>query len=146
MIRSAIVDKEIDIAALIDELRSSEVGALSVFIGTVRETSEGRRVTRLEYDAYRAMAESELTAITTEAFEQFGVQALVAEHRVGQLEVGEVSVVIVSAHAHRAAAMECTRFVIEEIKKRVPIWKREHFVDGTREWIDPTPRAEASAS
>ena len=145
MIRSAIVDREIDISSLIDEVRSTDAGAVSIFIGTVRETSDGRPVTGLEYEAYQAMAEKELAAILNEAARQFNIGALVAEHRVGQLDVGDVSVVIAAAHAHRAAAMDCTRLVIEEIKKRVPIWKRERFADGTREWVDPT-RIGVSAS
>lgn len=138
MIRSTITDREIDIASLITEVRSTVAGAISVFIGTVRETSDGRSVTYLEYESYHAMAEGELATIVEEAARQFGINSLVAEHRVGELEVGDVSVVIASAHAHRAAAIDCTRFVIEEIKKRVPIWKCEHFADGTREWVDPT--------
>ena len=144
MIRSAIVDHPIDPSSLIAEVRSDDVGAVSVFIGTIRDTSEGRPVNKLEYEAYQAMAESELSGIVHEAAVKFGVDALIAEHRVGELDVGEVSVVIASAHAHRAAAIDCTRFVIEEIKKRVPIWKRERFADGTREWVDPTARAEVS--
>lgn len=145
MIRSAIVKREIDLASAIDEVRSTSSGAISVFIGTVRETSDGRSVTALEYEAYQAMAERELAAIVAEAATQFDIAALVAEHRVGELALGDVSVVIASAHAHRAAAIDCTRMVIEEIKKRVPIWKREHFADGTREWVDPT-QVGASAS
>lgn len=145
MIRFAIVDHPIDPSSLIAEVRSNDAGAVSVFIGTIRDTSEGRSVNKLEYEAYQAMAEAELSRIVHEAAARFGVDALIAEHRIGELDVGEVSVVIVSAHAHRAAAIDCTRFVIEEIKKRVPIWKREHFADGTREWVDPTARAEASA-
>ena len=145
MIRSAIVDRDIDVASLIGEVRSADTGAVSVFIGTVRETSEGRSVALLEYEAYQAMAKSELGVIVSEAADQFGISALVAEHRIGQLAVGDVSVVIASAHAHRAAAIECTHYVIEAIKKRVPIWKREHFSDGTREWVDPAAHAEVSA-
>jgi len=138
MIRSAIVRREIDLQALVSEVRSADAGAVSVFMGTVRDTSDGRSVTRLEYEAYQAMAENELTAIADEAARRFGIAALVVEHRIGELDVGDVSVAIASAHPHRSAAMECTRFVIEEIKKRVPIWKREHFADGTSEWVDPT--------
>lgn len=146
MIRSAVVDHEIDIAGLIATVRSDDTGAVSVFIGTVRDTSDGRSVTKLEYDAYRTMADRELSTIVGEAVEHFGVQSVVAEHRIGELTVGDVSVVIASAHAHRAQAMECTRFVIEEVKKRLPVWKREHFVDGTRQWVDPRARAEASTT
>ena len=146
MIRSAIVDHAIDPAAAIAEVRTDDVGAISVFVGTVREVSDGRVVTQLEYDAYQSMAETELAAIVSEAAQRYDIASLVAEHRVGNLGVGDVSVVIASAHAHRALAIQCTHFVIEEIKKRVPIWKREHFADGTRQWVDPTARAEASAS
>ena len=145
MIRSAIVEREIDIPAVIDSVKSNDAGAVSVFIGTVRDVSDGRGVARLEYEAYRAMAERELAAIVDEAVDRFAVRSIVAEHRVGELVVGEVSVAIASAHAHRSAAIECTHFVIEEIKKRVPIWKREHFADGTQEWVDATARMEAPA-
>ena len=145
MIRSAIVDREIDLTGLIAEARSDGAGAVSVFIGTVRDLSEGRSVERLEYDAYRAMAESELADIVREASERFEISAIVAEHRVGELSVGDISVAIASAHAHRSAALECTRFVIEEIKKRVPIWKRERFVDGTSEWVDPSAHTRVAA-
>jgi molybdopterin synthase catalytic subunit len=146
MIRSAIVDREIDPSSLIAEVRSNAAGAVSVFIGTVRDVSEGRGVIRLQYDAYLAMAESELATIVHEAAARYDIMCLVAEHRVGELSVGEVSVAIAAAHAHRTAAIECAQFVIEEIKKRVPIWKREHFVDGTREWLDPTARAGATST
>ena len=145
MIRSAIIEHEIDIAVLIDTVRADDAGAVSIFVGTVRDVSDGRGVAKLEYEAYRAMAERELAAIVNEGVEKFGVRSIVAEHRVGQLSVGDVSVAIASAHAHRTAAIECTQFVIEEIKRRVPIWKREHFTDGTQEWVDPAARGEAPA-
>ncbi|MEO8909372.1 MAG: molybdenum cofactor biosynthesis protein MoaE [Gemmatimonadaceae bacterium] len=138
MSRSAIVVSEIDVAALIGEIRSASFGAVSSFIGTVRDVSDGRRVTAIEYSAYSAMAESELQRIVDEAEKRFGVSALVVEHRTGLLELGDVSVAIVAAHEHRSPALECTKFVIEEIKKRVPIWKMEHYEDGMREWVDPT--------
>lgn len=138
MIRAAIVTREIDPAALIAEIQSSEFGAVSLFAGTVRDTKDGRSVTSLDYTAYTAMAESELTAILGEAADRFGVTAIVAEHRTGPLSLGDVSIAIAAAHAHRAPAMDCTRFVIDEVKQRVPIWKLEHYADGGREWVDPT--------
>ena len=76
--------------------------------------------------------------IAREAADRFGVTSLIVEHRIGVLSLGETSVAIAAAHAHRAPAFDCTRYVIEEIKKRVPIWKMEHYIDGTREWVDPT--------
>ena len=138
MKRAAIVTGPIDPAMLISEVQSAEFGAVSVFIGTVRETSDGRSVTGIDYTAYTAMAESQLAEILSEAAERLGVGSIVVEHRVGTLALGDVSVAIATAHAHREPAIECTRFVIEEIKKRVPIWKLEHYVDGGREWVDPT--------
>ena len=126
------------------EVQSTEFGAISVFAGTVRDTNDGRSVTAIDYSAYTSMAESELESILAEAQERFGVMEIVVEHRVGTLAHGDVSVAIVAAHAHRAPALDCTRFVIEEIKKRVPIWKREHYADGAREWVDPTARGVAT--
>ena len=138
MSRAAIVTREIDVAALMAEVQSNDFGAVSVFAGTVRDVNDGRGVSAIDYSAYTSMAESELASIIADAENRFGVSAIVIEHRVGTLGIGDVSVAIVAAHAHRAPALDCTRFVIEEIKQRVPIWKREHYTDGTREWIDPT--------
>jgi molybdopterin synthase catalytic subunit len=146
MSRAAIVTREIDVAALMAEVQSRDFGAVSVFAGTVRDVNDGRSVSAIDYSAYTSMAESELAGIVAEAEDRFGVSALIVEHRVGSLAIGDVSVAIVAAHSHRAPALDCTRFVIDEIKHRVPIWKREHYADGSREWIDPTaPRGIATA-
>ena len=138
MRRVAIVSREIAPAALIAEVQSAEFGAISLFVGTVRETNDGHTVAAIDYSAYTEMAESELEKIIAEAEDRFSVTALVVEHRVGALALGDVSVAIAAAHAHRGPVLEATRFVIEEIKKRVPIWKLEHYIDGGREWVDPT--------
>ena len=138
MKRAAVVTRAIDPTAIIAEVQAAEFGATSVFLGTVRDTNDGRSVSAIDYSAYTAMAESELVRILVEAEERFGVRSIVVEHRVGALALGDTSVAIAAAHAHRAPAIECTRFVIEEIKKRVPIWKLEHYADGGREWVDPT--------
>ena len=140
-----MITREIDPASLINEVGSPQYGAISLFIGTVREVNDGRSVTAIEYSVYKSMADAELERILDEAEERFGVSALVVEHRIGLLGLGDVSVAIAAAHAHRAPALDCTRYVIEEIKKRVPIWKKEHYVDGTREWVDPTRAAQASS-
>jgi molybdopterin synthase catalytic subunit len=144
MRRVSILTGEIDPASLINEVSSPKYGAISLFVGTVREVNEGRSVSAIEYSAYKAMASAELERILDEAEAQFGVSALVVEHRIGLLGLGEVSIAIAAAHPHRSPALDCTRFVIEEIKKRVPIWKKEHYADGTREWVDPTRAAQAS--
>jgi len=142
MRRSALVASPIDPAALIAEVSTQECGAVSVFLGTVRDITEGRAVDAIDYSAYAAMAEAELARIVSEAGERFDVASLVVEHRIGSLSLGEVSVAIVAGHAHRAPALDCVRHVIDEIKKRVPIWKMEHYADGTRDWVDPTRASE----
>ncbi len=142
----ALVARAIDPAALIEKIASVGYGAISLFAGTVRDTNDGRAVTAIDYSAYNSMAESQLEQIAAEAEDMFGVSALIVEHRIGLLSLGEVSVAIAAAHAHRAPALDCTRYVIEEIKKRVPIWKMEHYVDGKREWVDPTASSGAATT
>ncbi|MDQ6689899.1 MAG: molybdenum cofactor biosynthesis protein MoaE [Gemmatimonadota bacterium] len=144
MKRSSVVTREINPGSLIKEVASPQSGGIVVFIGTVRDVNDGRAVSSIEYSAYEAMAKSELDQILDEAVKRFGVSDLVVEHRIGSLELGEVSVAIAVAHPHRAPAFDCTRYVIEEIKTRVPIWKMEHYADGTREWVDPTRSEQAS--
>ena len=133
--RAEIVHRAIDPAALIAEVASTASGATSVFIGTVRDVNEGRSVTGLEYTAYEAMALRELRAIIAEAGARVGTERIAVEHRIGSLELGEASVVIAVSHPHRGEALDATRFIIEELKRRVPIWKRELYADGTREWV-----------
>lgn len=136
--RAAIVRDPIDPAAVLVEVASPANGASILFVGTVRETNEGRTVRGIEYAAYETMALRELEAIVGDAASRFGTDDVVVEHRIGRLALGEASVAIGVAHAHRAQAYDASRFIIEEIKRRVPIWKREEYADGTREWIDPT--------
>jgi molybdopterin synthase catalytic subunit len=135
-IRTAIVRGAIDVAALLAEVESTANGATILFLGYVREMNDGRAVTGIEYSAYGEMAERELAAIASECAEQFGIAHLVAEHRLGALELGDVSIAIVAAHPHRAEAYEASRFVIEEVKRRLPIWKREGYTDGASEWVN----------
>jgi molybdopterin synthase catalytic subunit len=134
----AIVTAPIDVGGLLSRAQAPGVGAVSLFLGTVRDLNDGRPVSGMEYEAYAPMAESELRAIAEETCGRFAGLRLVVEHRVGTLEIGEASVAIVASHAHRAQAMDAAREVIESLKQRVPIWKREHYLSGEREWIDPT--------
>jgi molybdopterin synthase catalytic subunit len=145
MTRTAIVTRAIDATALIAEVASDANGATSLFLGTVRDVNDGRAVAGMEYTAYDAMASRELERIVSEAAEKFGGVTMVVEHRVGALALGDVSVAIAASHSHRRDALEATRFVIEELKRRVPIWKREHYTDGTREWVDPSSSITPSA-
>jgi molybdopterin synthase catalytic subunit len=143
--RVAIVPTPLDPAALLAEVAGVANGASILFVGTVRDVNDGRPVSGIEYTAYESMAARELDSIVSEAASRFGTHDIVVEHRIGQLGLGEASVVIAVAHAHRAQAYDASRFMIEELKRRVPIWKREEYLDGTREWVDPTgARAEVT--
>jgi molybdopterin synthase catalytic subunit len=141
--RAALVRRPIDPAALLGEVHRFGNGGAVLFVGTVRDVNDGRSVTGMDYAAYEAMAAREVTAIANEAVERFGTVDVVVEHRLGSLEVGETSVAVAAAHRHRGPAFEAARYVIEELKRRVPVWKLEHYVDGTREWVDPTATAPA---
>lgn len=136
--RTAVVERPLDPSALLAEVASVANGATVLFVGTVREVNEGRAVAGIDYAAYSAMAESELAAIARQAGAEWNTSDVVVEHRIGTLALGEASIAIAVAHPRRAAAFDAARMIIEEVKRRVPIWKREHYADGTREWIDPT--------
>jgi molybdopterin synthase catalytic subunit len=135
MMRAGIVDGEIRTAALISEVAATGNGATSIFLGMVRDVNDGREVEGIEYSAYDDMAVAEIRRILEEAAARFGVEHAVVEHRVGVLAVGDVSIAVVVASPHRAAALEATRYIVDETKKRAPIWKLEHYADGTREWV-----------
>jgi molybdopterin synthase catalytic subunit len=140
---ASLVRAPIDPIAVIRSVSNPGNGAVLLFLGAVRQVNDGRDVTGIDYAAYEAMAQRELEAIVTEAAGKFGSSDVAVQHRLGELGVEEISVAIAVGHAHRDAAYSVSRFVIEELKRRVPIWKREHYTDGTREWVDPTGRASA---
>ena len=140
---AAIVRAPIDPLSLVSRVSGPANGAVLLFLGAVRQVNEGRPVTGIDYAAYEQMALRELNAIVVEGATRFGTDDVAVEHRLGTLAVEEVSVAIAVGHAHRDAAYELSRWVIEELKRRVPIWKREHYADGTREWVDPPGRVGA---
>jgi molybdopterin synthase catalytic subunit len=140
MSAARLTSEPIEVATLIRDVTADERGAVSLFLGTVRNTNEGRAVDGIDYTAYDAMAVSEMNRIADEATQQFEGVAVLMTHRTGTLRVGDVSVAIACAHAHRAPALDANRYVIEQLKQRVPIWKREHYLDGTSEWVDPSGR------
>jgi len=113
-------------------------GAVVVFDGIVRDNTRGRKTLYLDYEAYEEMAEKQMAELATEAGRQFGVRGVTIVHRLGRLIIGETSVLIVVASAHRAAAYEASRWLIDTLKKTVPIWKKETFVDGVV-WADGEP-------
>jgi molybdopterin synthase catalytic subunit len=137
-VRTAIVEHRIDGSALLDEVAQHRNGASILFVGSVRDRSDGSPVTALDYSAYTEMAETELAAIVLEASERWSTPDIVVEHRIGSLALGDASVAIAVGHPHRAEAYEASRYIIEELKRRLPVWKREHFVDGRAEWVNAT--------
>lgn len=141
MIRTEISQFPIAFSALDAEASVEGSGALATFIGVARASSSthaGRVVMRLEYEAYVPMASRELRAIADECVSTFGALRCTAIHRIGVLEIGDIAVAIAVWTAHRAEAFGGCRYIIEEIKKRIPIWKREVFIDGTA-WADGYP-------
>ena len=129
-----LVEGPIDAAALEAEVRTPAAGAVVVFHGTAREETGGRRVLRLFYEAYAAMAEKRLAEIAEGARAKHGALRVALRHRIGEVPVGEASVVIAVSAAHRAQAYDACRAALEEIKATAPLWKREHYEDGSS-WV-----------
>ncbi|MGQ0703817.1 MAG: molybdenum cofactor biosynthesis protein MoaE [Gemmatimonadales bacterium] len=127
----------IDLASVVASVAGRDRGGIATFLGLVRNHHQGRAVHGIEYTAYEPMAEAECERIVQEARTRWPVDLALA-HRLGELAVGDVAVAVVAAGAHRDEAFAACRHVIEEVKRRVPIWKRERYADGTEEWVDPT--------
>jgi molybdopterin converting factor subunit 1 len=131
----ALVKEPIDSASLTKSVKQGEDGAVVVFDGIVRNNTRGRRTLFLVYEAYEEMALRQMRALAEEAIAVHGVRQVVLVHRLGRLEVGETSVLIAVSSAHRAHAFAASRWLIDTLKKTVPIWKKEHFEDG-EVWAD----------
>jgi MoaE-MoaD fusion protein len=134
----ALVRSVIDASAIVAALKRGEDGAIVVFDGVVRNNSRGRQTLYLDYEAYEEMALGLMRSLAAEAIAARGVRDVAVVHRLGRLEVGETSVLIAVASAHRAQAFDACRWLIDTLKKTVPIWKKEHFVDGAI-WSDGEP-------
>jgi molybdopterin synthase catalytic subunit len=117
------------------KLSQADAGALVTFRGLARNHSEGRSVLRLEYEAYPELAETEGKAILQDALDRFAILDAECDHRVGTLEIGEAAVRVDVLAAHREAAFEACAWIMSEVKRRVPIWKKEHFAEGDAEWV-----------
>ncbi len=126
----------LDPAALLAEARRDGDGGLTLFVGVVRDNADGRPVTEMEYEAYEPMAEGEMERIEADLAVRFPDVRVVMRHRIGRLLVGEVAVVVAASAPHREEAFAACRAGIEEIKARVPVWKRERGPDGSV-WVDP---------
>jgi molybdopterin converting factor subunit 1 len=136
--RIAIVRETVDSAAELEKIKRPEDGAAVVFEGVVRNHSRERRTLFLEYEAYEEMAWKQMDSLAEQALVQFQIRDVAVVHRLGRLEIGETSVLIIVASAHRAAAFEACRWLIDTLKRTVPIWKKEHFEDGAV-WADGEP-------
>ncbi len=134
----AITREPIDAHALIEGMKAGADGAVCVFDGIVRDNTRGRRTLHLDYEAYEAMALELMGGLAVEAVTKFEVRDIALVHRLGRLLVGETSVLIVVASAHRGAAFDACRWLIDTLKKTVPIWKKEQFEDGAV-WADGEP-------
>jgi MoaE-MoaD fusion protein len=128
----------IDAGLLLAAVKEGEAGAVVVFDGIVRNNTRGRRTLYLDYESYEAMALSQMQGLARDAQQRFGVRRVALVHRLGRLQVGETSVLIVVASAHRAQAFDACRWIIDTLKKTVPIWKKEWFEDGAV-WADGEP-------
>ena len=133
-----LTEEPIRLDPLIDQVRAPDRGGIAIFLGLVRDHHQGRSVLGLDYSAYGPMAEQMTQQIVAEATGGNAQVAVVVQHRIGALAIGETAVAVVAAAAHRGEAFDACRYVIEELKKRVPVWKKEMFSDGTVEWVDPT--------
>jgi molybdopterin synthase catalytic subunit len=133
--RTAITDGVLDVNGVIEAVAAPGDGAVTTFLGLVRDHNQGRRVTHLVYEAYDSLALKALDRIVAEAAQHWASVRLAIHHRIGRLEIGEASVVIAAASAHRADAFAASRYAIERIKQIVPIWKHEYF-EGGDTWIE----------
>ena len=151
MSRAAIVREKIDTAGILERTKRPEDGAAIAFEGVVRNNTRGRETLYLDYEAYEGMALKQMEELADEAVRRFKIRDVAMVHRLGRLQVGETSVLIVVASAHRGAAYEASRWLIDTLKRSVPIWKKEYFVDGAvwadgEPFPDEIPRAQGSPS
>lgn len=138
---AALTRERIADAALTAAAARPDLGAIVTFLGTTRDHHEGRRVLRLEYEAYEPMALEALARIEREALARFEVAACTIVHRLGEVPAAEASVAVVVAAAHRGPAFDACRWAMDELKRAVPIWKKEHFEGGGAEWVEGRPLA-----
>lgn len=132
----SLSDHPLDASALTDSLRNPAAGGFVSFEGWVRNENEGKTVHRLDYEAYAAMAEKEGRVIVREAIERYGLSGALCVHRVGELGIGDMAVWVGACAAHRGEAFEACRYIIDQVKVRVPIWKKEHYQDGDSGWVN----------
>ena len=138
MVFASVCTDMIDTNEVLTRIGSDQDGATLLFLGVVRDHADGRPVSGMRYDAYEEMATPVLLGIAQEAADRTGSDRIAVVHRFGELSIGDVSVAIAVSTPHRAEAYDASRYVIEEIKKRLPVWKKEHYTDGGSEWVAGT--------
>jgi molybdopterin synthase catalytic subunit len=138
----ALTNEPIDAAALIERVQSPLAGAVVFFLGTTREVTKGRRTESLDYECYPEMAAKKLAELEAEARRRWELVDCAIVHRLGHLDVSEASVAIAVSSAHRQAAFEAGRWLIDTLKQSVPIWKKENWEDGSTAWVHPGVKAE----
>lgn len=136
-----LIHEPIDAAALTDVVRSDQAGAVVLFLGTVRELTAGRRTIALDYDAYPEMALRKMQELVDDAQQRWPLTAVEVVHRLGHLELGDISVAVAVSAPHRHQAFEAARFLIDELKALVPVWKKENWADGETEWVHPATKS-----
>ncbi len=136
----ALTHAPIDFSALTQAVRSNQAGAVVLFLGTVREMTQGRQTVALDYEGYPAMAEAKMAELEAEARRRWPVIEVQIVHRLGHLELGDVSVALAVSTPHRHQAFDAGRWLIDTLKEVVPVWKKENWADGTTEWVHPGAR------
>lgn len=136
-----ITEKPIDVQRVIETASSLGAGAVNVFIGTVRNTAHGKNVVWLEYEAYESMAVAEIRKIIDEAAQKWGLLGWAVSHRIGTLKPTEIAVAVAVSTPHRKESFEACQFIVDQLKVKAPIWKKEVFEDG-EEWVSAAPRIE----
>jgi molybdopterin synthase catalytic subunit len=135
-VRVDLTTEAIYVPGLVAGLASPTDGAVATFVGVVRDNQDGHAVAHLEYEAHESMARTRLTQLGREAGERWGLSTVTLEHRLGRLEVGDISVFVGVASPHRAESLDACRWLIDTLKAEVPIFKKEFFEDGTSEWVE----------
>lgn len=132
-----LTKQPIDVTSVTDAVRDHRAGAVVMFLGTVREFTGDVQTASLEYEAYEEMAIASLTEITTEASDRWSLVRFAVVHRTGPLELGDIAVAVAVSSAHRGPAFEAGQWIMDTIKQRTPIWKKEIYADGQTEWVHP---------
>lgn len=145
-VSASLTDQPIDANALLVKCAARHNGAQLLFLGVVREQHQGRKVLRIDYEAYEGMALKQLQKIAQEIALEFQLEDVLVVHRLGRHEIGDASLCVVVGSPHRAKAFEAARVLVDRLKRDVPIWKREYFADGTVEWVlaDKLVRAQSA--